>query len=138
MRIPFRFLIICLALLTIFFSSATAGSTETVSAAVSEDGVQKVEVLAGSYFFKPDHIVVRVNTPVELSIRKEWGLIPHTFEAHDPGLGLDVKESLSTEPKVIRFTPHKTGTYEFYCANKFLFFESHREKGMKGVIEVVE
>ncbi len=137
MRIHLKFLMICLALLTSSLVAST-GYAETVTASVSEDGVQKVEILAGSYFFKPDHIVVRVNIPVEISIKKEWGLIPHTFEVHEPGLGLDVKESLSTEPKVIRFTPRKTGTYEFYCGNKLLFFESHREKGMKGVIEVVE
>lgn len=121
-----------------FFSSAAGGEGVEPPAVLGYEWVQRIDILAGSYFFKPDHIVVRVNIPVELSVSREWGIVPHTIEIHEPGLGLDIKESLSTEPKVIRFTPRKTGSYDFYCGNKLLFFESHREKGMKGVIEVVE
>jgi plastocyanin domain-containing protein len=55
-----------------------------------------------------------------------------------PEAGIDISESLSTEPKIIRFTPIKTGKYVFYCAKKFLFFKSHRDKGMEGVLEVIK
>jgi plastocyanin len=39
---------------------------------------------------------------------------------------------------VIKFTPKKAGSYPFYCSKKLLFFESHKDKGMKGTLEVVE
>lgn len=108
------------------------------SAVLGADGVQRVKVVGGSYFFKPDHIVVKVDIPVELLVSKESGLIPHDMVARAPEAGINFAESLTTEPKIIRFTPTKPGTYSFYCSKKLLFFESHRHKGMDGVVEVVK
>jgi plastocyanin domain-containing protein len=98
--------------------------------------VQRVEVRGGSYFFSPRHIIVKVNTPVELKVRKEPGIVPHNMVLKAPEAGIDFNVSLDDTPKVIRFTPTKPGSYPFYCDKKLLFFESHREKGMKGVLEV--
>ncbi len=111
---------------------------KVVRATISEDGVQRVEVLGGGYFFDPDRIIVKVNVPVELKVRKEPGIVPHNIVIKAPEAGIDFEESLSTEPKIIRFTPTKPGSYPMYCDKKLLFFESHREKGMEGVLEVVE
>jgi len=36
----------------------------------------------------------------------------------------------------MRFTPRKTGEFTFYCTKKLLFFESHKDKGMVGTLEV--
>jgi len=107
-------------------------------ATVGKDGVQKIEVLAGEYFFDPNYIVVKVNVPVEIKIKKEPSIVSHTFVIKAPDAGMDIHESLSSEPKIVKFTPTKTGTYPFYCDKKLLFFESHREKGMEGTIEVTE
>ena len=107
-------------------------------ATVDKDGVQKIEVLAGEYFFDPNYIVVKVNVPVEIKIKKEPSIVSHTFVIKAPDAGMDIHESLSSEPKIVKFTPTKTGTYPFYCDKKLLFFESHREKGMEGTIEVTE
>jgi plastocyanin domain-containing protein len=108
------------------------------TAAVSKDGVQRVEIVGGDYFFNPNHIVVKVNVPVELKIRKEGVIVPHDIVMKAAEAGIDFKVSLSKEPHVVRFTPTKTGSYPFYCSKKLLFFESHREKGMEGILEVVE
>lgn len=107
-------------------------------ATVDKDGVQKIEMLAREYFFDPNYIVVKVNVPVEITIKKEPTIIPHNFVLKAPDAGMDIHESLSSEPKIIRFTPTKNGKYPFYCDKKLLFFESHREKGMEGTIEVTE
>ena len=109
-----------------------------VRATVGEDGVQRVELVGGGYYFDPDHIIVRVNVPVELKVRKESGMVPHNIVMKAPEAGIQFDESLSSDPKTIRFTPTKTGSYPLYCSKKLLFFESHREKGMEGVLEVVE
>ena len=102
------------------------------------DGVQRVSVTGGSYHFEPSKIVVKINIPVELSLNSAPGLIPHTFVINAPQAGIVVDENLSTENKVVRFTPSALGQYPFYCKNKLMFFKSHREHGMEGVLEVVE
>src|SRR5262245_24083817 len=58
------------------------------------DGVQRVRVVAGSYFFKPNHIIVKANVPVELVASREAGVAPHDLVIDEAG----VKQDLSTEP----------------------------------------
>lgn len=97
------------------------------------DGVQRIRVLAASYFFKPNHIVVRANAPVELVASRERGMTPHDLVID--GLA---KQDLSTEPQKIAFTPTKPGKYAMYCSKKPPFGgAAHRERGMEGVLEVV-
>jgi plastocyanin len=104
---------------------------------IDKDGVQRVVIVGGSYFFKPSHIVVKVNVPVELKVSKESSIVPHNIAAKSPEAGIVFDESLSTTPKIIKFTPTKTGTYPIYCTKKAPFSKSHREKGMEGMVEVV-
>ena len=101
------------------------------------DGKQHIQVRGNSYFFKPDHIIVKVNIPVVLSISREWGVIPHTIVLKIPESGIMIDESMSTDLKTITFTPSVTGNFEFYCKNKFLIFKRHEGKGVKGTLEVV-
>lgn len=126
------------ALFLLVFTSLAMAETAPFLAAIDEDGVQRVEIVGGGYFYKPDHITVKVNVPVELKVWKEGGIVPHDFVIDAPDAGITVKESLSNEAKVIRFTPTKVGTYSFYCSKKPPFFKSHRDKGMEGVLKVVE
>jgi plastocyanin len=124
------------ALLIAFCAVASAEESVTI-VPVGADGVQKVEIMGGSYFFKPNHIIVKVNTSVELKVSKESGLIPHDIVAKSPEAGIEFQESLSSTPITIKFTPTKIGTYPFWCSHKVPFFKSHRERGMEGVIEVI-
>jgi len=126
-------------LIVMFFAGSVSAAAEKKEfiAKVDPDGVQRVEVLAGSYFFDPDYIVVKVNVPVEMKITMESGIIPHDIVLNAPEAGMDLKTDLSSStPQVMRFTPTKTGKFEFYCDKKFLFFESHKDKGMFGMLEV--
>ena len=127
----------------VIFSVAVAfaddqDKTEVYTATVDKDGVQHVHLIGGSYFFKPDRIVVKKGIPVELSVSREPGMAPHSIVANAPEAGIVFDESLSSNPKIITFTAQVTGEYVFYCKNKLPFFPSHREKGMQGIIEVVE
>ncbi len=125
----------------LFLSAAMAEETSELNTAATGSSavqaVQKVEILAGSYFFKPKVIQVKVNVPVEMTIKRESGVAPHNIVLQAPEAGITVKEELGTEPKVIKFTPTKTGKYPFYCDHRFLFW-THRAKGMEGVLEVTE
>ena len=125
-------------LFIVMLGSIVMAEMETSHGTIDDDGVQRVVILGGGYFFKPDHIIVKVNVPVEMVIRKEDGFIPHNFIIDAPEAGIEVNEGMSSDPKVVRFTPTKVGMYPYYCSKKLLFFDDHREKGMEGVLEVVE
>ena len=104
---------------------------------VDQDGVQRVTVLAGSYFFKPSRVVVKANTPVEIIASREAGMVPHDLVIQSPDGGTLVQQDLATEPRTIAFTPRKPGTYPMYCCTTPPLMASHRERGMEGVLEVV-
>lgn len=133
---------ILIAFLVLLVCSRMAFSEEPVKkvfkAAVDADGIQRVTVTGGEFFFDPSFIIVKVNVPVELSVKKESGMVPHNIVIKAPDAGIDVEEDISTYSKIIRFTPGKTGQFPITCEKKFLFFKSHKEKGMEGVLEVTE
>lgn len=114
------------------------GKEKRVVATVDADGVQRVELIGGEYFYDPNTIVVRVNKPVELKIKKAGGFTPHDIVVKAPEAGINFSESLGKEPKVIKFTPTTIGKYPMYCSKKLPFVKSHRDRGMEGFIEVVE
>ena len=142
-----KFVIFCLILLAALAVSPSlaeapppmlAGGEDVYRAFVGPDGIQHVAIIGGNYFFRPNHIIVRANIPVELDVNLERGMIPHSLVIDAPEAGIAINEKLSTEVKQIRFTPTATGRYSYYCKNKLLFLKSHREKGMEGMLEVVE
>lgn len=141
---PHRFLSLrFLSLLLVLVISFTAGrvaaqsENEPYRTTIGSDGVQHVNILAGDYFFRPRHIIVKVNTPVMLVVRVEQGVIPHGLILKAPKANISIDEDLSRESQTFTFTPTAPGKYAFYCPKKLLFFKSHREHGMEGVLEVV-
>lgn len=131
-------LVFCLGLAGVGSCRADVASPdETVyRASRAADGVQHVRIEGGAYFFKPRRVIVKSNVPVELTVSVGRSVIPHSFVIQAPEAGIMVDENLSSQPSNIRFTPTAVGSYPFYCRNRLLFFESHREKGMEGVLEV--
>ncbi len=107
------------------------------AAAVGPDGVQHVEITGGEYYFDPNYIVVKVNVPVELKVKKAGGFIPHDIVVKAPEAGINFDVDLKKDAKPITFVPTKVGKYEMYCSRKLIFAKSHKEKGMDGWIEVV-
>ena len=121
----------CLAiLLCALIGGAGAAQPEALKPAVNPDGVVRINMIAGSYFYKPNHIVVKVRTPVEITVVKEAGLAPHNFVMQAPEAGITVNRELGTEPTRITFTPTAPGRFAFYCTNKLLFMPSHRHQGI--------
>jgi plastocyanin domain-containing protein len=119
-------------------SVADEPEKKVFTAAKGPDGIQRVSIAGGEYYFEPNHIIVKVNVPVELSVKKEGGIVPHNIVMKSPEAGMSFEEPMGSQPKVIKFTPTKTGTYPFSCTKKLLFFRSHEARGMKGAIEVIE
>lgn len=119
-------------------SAGTHAQGEPYRASVDSDGVQRVQMVGGDYFFKPNHIIVKANVPVELTVQLEPGVVPHSLVLEAPEVGLSVNEDLGREARKFTFTAKTAGKYPFYCRNRLLFFKSHRDRGMEGTLEVVE
>lgn len=134
----FNDMVTVVAVLCLFAMSAAAAEKKEYTAKTDPDGVQRVEILGGSYFFDPNYVIVKVNVPVELKFKKEPGMIPHDVVLKAPEAGIDFKVELKETPEIVKFTPTKTGTFTFDCTKKLLFFESHKDKGMTGTLEVRE
>lgn len=132
---------IMLGIMLVFLAAAGVSAQDeekSFTAMVDPDGVQRVEVLGGNYYFNPNVIVVKINKPVELKIRSDGGITPHNIVLKAPEAGIDFVENLDSEAKIIRFTPTRLGRYPFECDHRFLFFASHKEQGMHGVLDVVQ
>ena len=132
-----------LCLLISFSTSAWAeggygAADKKVVAAIGDDGVQRVEITGGEYYFEPAHIIVQVNKPVELMVRKAGGFVPHNIIVKATEAGIDFDTGMGKKFKPVSFTPTRTGKYIMYCDKRFLWFKTHQHKGMEGIIEVVE
>ncbi len=134
--LPQLIFVLLLAISPLHVPSAEA--TEIYRAMPGKDGVQRVQVLGGGYFFRPGHIIVKVNVPVELTLSREVGIVPHNLAIQAPAANVVIDEDLEVTPKTVTFTPTLPGRYAFYCDKQLLFLPSHREKGMEGILEVVE
>jgi len=126
-----------LLLMTAAMADENAAAKRFV-ATIDKDGYQRVGMTAGEYYFDPSIVVVKVNVPVELTIKKAGGITPHNLTMKAPEADLDFTIDLSSEPKKVSFMATKIGSYPFECSKKLLFFKSHKERGMHGVLEVVE
>ncbi|WGY69163.1 quinol oxidase [Burkholderia cepacia] len=129
--------VLVLAVLAAGATLARADGEAPVRVPVDADGVQRVTIVGGSYFFRPNHVIVRAHVPVELTVSAEPGVVPHSFEIDaPPQAGIAVHTELGTTPKTFRFTPAQPGRFAYYCTHRLLFFRSHRERGMEGVLDV--
>jgi len=136
-----RFLSLLLLTLTVCCAAERLGAqpgNKPYRAVMDANGMQHVNILAGNYFFRPSHIIVKVNVPVRFVVRVERGIIPHGLVLKAPEANVSIDEDLSRESQTFTFTPSAPGRYAFYCPKKLLFFKSHREHGMEGILEVVE
>jgi len=114
-----------------------ARSEKVFRATANAAGVQVVEMVAGGYYFDPNLVIVKVNVPVEIRVRKKPGMIPHDFTVEAADAGVRISEELGSDVKSIKFTFTKIGEYAFYCNQKPILLKSHREHGMEGKFQVV-
>ena len=91
---------------------------------------QKITVTAKKYEFTPSTIEVKAGQPVEITFQSED--TKHGFEQKE--LGVEKVVFSKDAPQTVKFTPTKTGTYQFKCAK----FCGMGHSGMKGQIVVVE
>jgi plastocyanin domain-containing protein len=133
-----KVIILAIVMMMSFPSLHLMAQADEYIAKVDSDGIQRVQITARDYSFTPNHIILKVNMPTELSVKKEAGFVPHNITLNAPDAGINFSESLSADPVLIKFTPAKTGKFTFFCNKKLPFSKSHREKGMEGILEVRE
>ncbi len=124
---------------TLLLSGAALAASDAppTAARLDADGVQRVQLLGGSYFFRPERIAARAGQPIEITLQLEPGIVPHSFVLEGPD-GRAVAESpMGSEPRTLRLTL-PAGDYRFHCPKQLLGFKSHRERGMAGLLEVRE
>ena len=97
----FRYAWAVLAILLLFNLNASAAEKKEFTAKTDADGVQRVGMLAGSYFFDPNYVIVKVNVPVEIKIKKEPGMVPHDIVMNVPEAGIDFRQELTDTPQII-------------------------------------
>lgn len=101
------------------------------------DGIQRAFIVLDSYAYAPSHISIQVGEPVEFRLENQSFLTPHNFIMDHPDAGLQQDVNVDAGDDVtIRFVAQVPGTYTFYCDKQLLFFPSHREEGMEGLLEV--
>ncbi len=129
-----RGLALGLALLTAGCTSGLKRPVEEVTAHAGTDGVQHVRIVAHTYYFAPNRVVVKAGSPVELTIKNAAFGVPHNLTCFQKDTGIELSENLGMfrGQKHVRFTPTEPGEYEFYC-----HVGSHSKKGMKGTFVVV-
>lgn len=104
---------------------------------IDSDGVQRTTIVVDSYSYTPSHLQVEVGKPVELILNSVIIITPHNFLLKEPEAGLMIEQDVPTgKGTIVRFTPMQRGLFKFYCDKKLLFFKSHRDKGMEGLLDV--
>jgi len=116
-------------------SSGLRRPVQEVTARPGADGVQHVRIVAHSFWFEPNRVVVKAGVPVEITVKNAAFGVPHNLTCFDRDAGIELSENLGMfrGQKRDRFTPTKAGEYDFYC-----HVDSHGKKGMTGKLVVVE
>lgn len=131
-----QWVIVILAMLA-FETGAAEPYASHDQAKEDADDVQRIEIVGGSYFFQPDHVVARAGRGLEISVKMAPGVIPHRFVLEMINGKPLADVPLDKKAKTLRLDL-PAGKYLFHCPNRLLFFQSHRERGMAGVLEVKE
>lgn len=123
----------------VFSSGGALGDDDEAMLILEPDteGIQRASIVLDSYAYTPSHISVQVGVPVEFQLENQSFLTPHNFIIDYPEVDLQQNVSVDAGDSVtIRFLAQTPGTYTFYCDKQLLFFPSHREEGMEGLLEV--
>ena len=114
-----------------------ANSASSVTLSPDQDGVQRIKIVLGSYFYSPNEIIIQANEPVIIELENESFWTPHNFVIGDPKMNMHHEINVSPGDTVnLQLLLVSPGRYTFYCNNQLLFFPSHRKEGMEGVLEV--
>lgn len=93
---------------------AMDGAAGDATPARMEDGVQVVEITAGSMGYRPERVRVQAGVPVRLVMRRTTAS-QCLEQVQIPELGIERTDLPMNEPVTFEFTPEETGTFQFVC-----------------------
>ena len=100
--------------------------------------IKVIEVQLGDYRFIPQEIQLIADQPVILRLVNTDSITPHNFTMKAANSAADINVDVPGGESIdVQLEPLPEGHYTFFCANKFMFMKSHREKGMEGTLVVV-
>lgn len=132
---PARFaVVVALALALSGCSSGIGRPVNELRVLTDPDGVQRVRVVAHTWWFDPNRVVVKANVPVELTLRNSSWIVPHnlTITAPETDVMVSLDVGVLRRQDTVRFTATHAGEYEFRC-----HVDGHARKGMKGRLVVL-
>jgi plastocyanin len=102
--------------------------------ATMTDTLQRVRIVAHTYWFDPNRVVLKAGREVELTVKNGAFMVPHNLTCFEKDAGIEVSADLGMfhGSKKVKFTPTQPGEYEFFC-----HVDSHSKHGMKGTFVVV-
>ena len=81
-----------------------------------QDGVQRIKIVLGSYFYSPNEIIIQANKPVLIELENQSFLTPHNFVIGDPEMSMHHEINVSPGDTVsLRLLLASPGRYTFYC-----------------------
>ncbi|MBT8128567.1 MAG: hypothetical protein HKO86_07085 [Gammaproteobacteria bacterium] len=102
-----------------------------------QDSTEMIKVEMGGYRFMPHEIRLTANKAAVLRLVNTDKTIPHNFTLKIAGNNIDIDIDVSGgESADVHLPALPAGSYSFYCGNKMVFSESHRDKGMQGTLVV--
>lgn len=103
------------------------GSSSVSSVSPATEDVQTIDVEAGSFYYKPNEIMVKKGQKVKIVITAVSMM--HDFNIDELDVKMPIVQNGSTG--TVEFTPDKTGEFEYYCS-----VGQHRANGQVGKIIV--
>jgi cytochrome c oxidase subunit 2 len=108
--------------------SVTVSSTvEPTDAMKTGNTIMKVEMEAGSFYYKPNIIKAKKGSKIKITFKSVDMM--HNFNIDELGVKSPTVKSGNTES--FEFTASKAGTFEYYCA-----VGKHRQNGQVGKLIV--
>lgn len=96
-----------------------------------------IEIVLDNYSIKPDTLTLRAGEPVILKVKNAATFIPHNLVIKAAQAGIELKVIVEAgKMGEVRFTPTLPGNYELLCDTRPPIGQSHREKGMHGMLVV--
>jgi plastocyanin domain-containing protein len=104
-------------------AQANTPSTQTTSAVVDKNGIQKIAMKINGYDYEPYKFTVKKGIPVEWTI--DASVAGGCMRAGIVAPGLGIQERLNSGKTIVRFTPYTTGKFKFSCPMGMGTFGAH-------------
>ena len=103
-----------------------------------QDGVQRIKVVLGSYFYSPNEIIIQANKPVIIELENESFWTPHNFVIGDPKMNMHHEINVSPGDTVnLQLLLVSPGRYTFTATTNSYFFLAIEKRVWRAYLKYV-